>query len=259
MFDQKMIVFVGYKGAGKDTAAEFLISMGYEPIKFAGGLKYMLQRALERRMLKPDKIHHLIEGRAKEDPYWGLTPEFLSEKVTLEVMLDALIEYQGMPRADLLRNKDRLGGRDIPIKELAFKSYNEALFLLRHRWVYHLTKNCRSEKDPISPRHVMITLGTEWGRNEIDQDIWYNVSMRRADNFEYTVFTDGRFQNEIEGATERGAFVIQIDAPGVVPDLSHPSEQWASFVKPHAKVTNYRSDKSRLWKDVGDTLLKHSS
>ena len=53
-----------------------------------------------------------------------------------------------------------------------------------------------------SPRQLMQTLGTEWGRNIVNNDIWRILAARKieqiTDSFDHAVVTDVRFENEAE-------------------------------------------------------------
>lgn len=70
----------------------------------------------------------------------------------------------------------------------------------------------------VTPRYLMQTLGTEWGRTLIDPDLWVKVAMRDAVNAlerGYAVaFADVRFANEAEAIRNLGGIIIQIDRPG---------------------------------------------
>ena len=66
-----------------------------------------------------------------------------------------------------------------------------------------------------TPRHAMQTLGTEWGRNCIDENIWVraaikNFQVARTKGFENVVFDDVRFQNEVDAIHKAGGVVIKI-------------------------------------------------
>ena len=76
----------------------------------------------------------------------------------------------------------------------------------------------------------MQTLGTEWGRETIDQDIWVN-SVRRmlTKSFfsEYTpvIIDDLRFENEAKMVREMGGEVWEIDRKNFAPESDeHVSE-----------------------------------
>jgi len=68
-----------------------------------------------------------------------------------------------------------------------------------------------------TPRHILQTLGTEWGR-KIDPDLWAKETWRRAyklltDGVPLVVITDGRFRNEVlYGHYQRG-HVVRILRP----------------------------------------------
>ena len=82
-----------------------------------------------------------------------------------------------------------------------------------------------------SPRELLQTLGTEWGRQMVRDDIWVKIAMRRASEQErygwHSVITDVRFDNEAEVILEAGGQVWRVERPGA--GLSgqaagHPSE-----------------------------------
>ena len=73
-----------------------------------------------------------------------------------------------------------------------------------------------------TPRHAMQTLGTEWGRTCIDEDLWVDAAMRSVSG--PTVFDDCRFSNEVAAIREAGGTIIEIQRPGVGPVNGHVSE-----------------------------------
>jgi hypothetical protein len=80
-----------------------------------------------------------------------------------------------------------------------------------------------------SPRHLLQTLGTEWGRDLVRGDLWiYRARQRVAEaarlGADVIAFSDVRFANELAFIRgELGGQVWWIDRPGVVGG-SHPSE-----------------------------------
>ena len=71
-----------------------------------------------------------------------------------------------------------------------------------------------------SPRHAMQTLGTEWGRNLMGQDIWTDAFSNAAASYNDVVCSDVRFPNEVERCDR----VYRIDR-GVSSGDAHISEQ----------------------------------
>lgn len=79
-----------------------------------------------------------------------------------------------------------------------------------------------------TPRFAMQTLGTEWGRQLIDPDLWINAWRRKVEDMRWqisrrVVADDVRFPNEIDAIHDLGGLVIRIDRPGIATD-PHPSE-----------------------------------
>jgi hypothetical protein len=80
-----------------------------------------------------------------------------------------------------------------------------------------------------SPRKLMQTLGTDWGRNLINETLWVDTaerSIRKALEYGYmTVVTDVRFANEAELIHRHGGQVWRIDRPSAESVAAHVSEQ----------------------------------
>lgn len=79
-----------------------------------------------------------------------------------------------------------------------------------------------------SPRELLQTLGTEWGRDTVRQDIWILLASRRIDQAIEdgdgpVVVADVRFDNEAEMIRSRGGEVWEIVRPGEAAS-SHSSE-----------------------------------
>lgn len=76
-------------------------------------------------------------------------------------------------------------------------------------------KECHLEWLPASPRRLLQTIGTEWGRDTIHPDIWILATFRRIDASEslWSVITDVRFDNEAEAIRSRGGYVWSVDRP----------------------------------------------
>jgi hypothetical protein len=64
-----------------------------------------------------------------------------------------------------------------------------------------------------SPRQLLQTLGTEWGRGMVADDLWVRLAMRRAREHGDTVITDVRFDNEAEAVLAGGGEVWQVARP----------------------------------------------
>jgi hypothetical protein len=152
----KLIAFAGPAGAGKSTAADALVEIGFKRVKFAAILKDMLRALYRGTGLDELEIERRIEGDLKEqrDPL--------------------------------------LGGR--------------------------------------SPRHAMITLGTEWGRDLIHPELWVRTWQARVrlelERGNPVVCDDLRFPNECAAVRELGGRVVKIEGRSLG-IAAHPSEAQA--------------------------------
>ena len=80
-----------------------------------------------------------------------------------------------------------------------------------------------------TPRHAMVTLGTEWGRDLISPEFWTGIAAKRARDVlaagGRVVFDDCRFENEGAVVRALGGEVWRVVRPGHEPaGALHPSE-----------------------------------
>ena len=99
-----------------------------------------------------------------------------------------------------------------------------------------------------SYRHLVQTLGTEWGREQISPDFWVRVAERRIDSTPLLaasciVFSDVRFPNEAAWIRSRGGYLVRVwrdpeKLPAVRP---HESEQHADEIEADTELLNFGS------------------
>jgi len=84
----------------------------------------------------------------------------------------------------------------------------------------------------VSPRRLMQTLGTEWGRKVIDNEIWLKVwkaSLTKLSPYACVVVDDVRFENEVKLIQSiPGSELWWIERPGLKSSdavMSHASQQ----------------------------------
>lgn len=82
-----------------------------------------------------------------------------------------------------------------------------------------------------TPRWLMQTLGTEWGRDVIDKNLWVKIAQARCidlmDREKHVIIDDMRFPNEYQMIKELGGHTMKIDRPGFeLPEggPAHPSD-----------------------------------
>lgn len=81
-----------------------------------------------------------------------------------------------------------------------------------------------------TPRFAMQTLGTEWGRQAVYNNIWVDAWSRDAEElllYRNVVCDDMRFPNEVEAVKKFNGTIIKIVRPGQedIPENTHISEQ----------------------------------
>lgn len=105
-----------------------------------------------------------------------------------------------------------------------------------------LTKEVPINGLGVSPRQILQTLGTEWGRNSLDPNIWVRLAQLRigdledqatqgGDTFTGAIFDDVRFENEAAFIRAHGGVII------------HIYHRQANKVRPHASEAGIQVDK----------------
>ena len=94
----------------------------------------------------------------------------------------------------------------------------------------------------VSARHMMQTLGTEWGRACIHPDFWVKIAraktQRTMNDGGCVVIDDVRFPNEAAMIFELGGELWRIDRPGVTYNGDHSSEGGLEDITPDRVIVN---------------------
>lgn len=90
-----------------------------------------------------------------------------------------------------------------------------------------------------SPRYLMQTLGTEWGRYLVSETIWVDVMRARIRHaFSPVVIDDVRFPNEFDMIRSLGGLMVKIDRPGFKKCGLHPSDGGCDHLAFDVYITN---------------------
>jgi len=113
---------------------------------------------------------------------------------------------------------------------------------------HHMLYTCKHAPIPeidyrVDARHLLRTLGTEWGRQCVHPEIWlrcWTARYRRliADGYENIVVDDMRFLNEAALLYGSSAELWAITRPGVEGSTEHASEGGLDFMLPPNDSTN---------------------
>lgn len=89
-----------------------------------------------------------------------------------------------------------------------------------------------------TPRHAMQTLGTEWGRDLIGEDLWINAWKRSVEDYQHVVVDDLRFPNEYELLRRMDAHIVRVVRRSVIPIVGHVSEAHVESMRPDFTIQN---------------------
>lgn len=89
----------------------------------------------------------------------------------------------------------------------------------------------------VTPRHMMQTLGTEWGRHMIDSDIWVKA-FARLNAGKCVIVPDVRFENEAALVREHGVLIHLVGRGGI--EGKHVSENAIEFKPGDIVIDNSR-------------------
>lgn len=157
-----------------------------------------------------------------------------SGKDTLADMLYNLMDYESMAFAD-------------PIKDMLSTGLNISL-----DHFYAEDKEVLNDHYGVTIRHMIQTLGTEWGRRYVGEDIWINAMESRIKTLagaDKVVVTDIRFENEAAWVREHGTLIHIYGRGGI--DTSHSSESGIKKLD-----TDLNIDNSGSISDLEDQLVE---
>ena len=109
----------------------------------------------------------------------------------------------------------------------------------------------------LTPRQMLQTLGTEWGRNCVHPNLWVKIAQNSTD-MSFTddlmvIFDDMRFPNEAEMIRGCGGELWLVERPDVVCDGEHGSEGALRDIVPDRIVLN-DGDRDQLQQTVANLI-----
>lgn len=199
----QVLLFVGRAGVGKDAACEQLAK------------HFKIARIALADPLK--EFAYSVFGFSR-DQLWGPSafrnapdPKFVGDVADIhwQLAIDAVRGDCGRAWLDWVLPPNN----DTTTASYDFQRSRERLI----SWLLDL----KASGKQITPRLVLQTLGTEWGR-AIHPDMWVRVGLERAliarveDGVDMAVITDGRFLNEVVQVRAAGGRVIRIVSPNTL-------------------------------------------
>lgn len=95
-----------------------------------------------------------------------------------------------------------------------------------------------------TPRYIMQTLGTEWGRETISPDLWTDAFCAQVAKHDKVICTDIRFHNEAELIKSLGGILVCVNADERLGPLesAHSSETELQQIETDVTVYNNGSE-----------------
>lgn len=196
----QVLILAGRAAVGKDTAAEILESLyGARSLAQADKLKQLGQAFDFSR----EQLYGPSECRNRPDPRYVLgSPHWaIAERAIKGDFGDVWLE-------DVL---------PFGTKGVDFKHARGMLTM----WFNTLKTRVYAEGVALSPRTMLQTLGTEFGREVLGEDVWSRYALALAEQWltegaPLVVFKDGRFPNECRAVRACGGKVLHLTEPAPV-------------------------------------------
>jgi hypothetical protein len=260
MFTTPITILSGQAGSGKDTVAGFMVkNHGAIAIAQADPMKALAKVIFA---FTDDQLWGPSQSRNAPDPRYDYADSWFNAK--------AHFSQSYYPQNWV---KDLLGEHvDVyeQVKQL-------------ERWFDDVYKATVGQGKQLTPRLVLQTLGTEWGRRQGDRDMWSNYALKIARALlgggwkynrecglvpapdaigpERVVITDGRFRNELINVRMMGGTTVRIDNPHVDSSAvekagvaGHASEKEQKSIPPHFYTHFLFNDKSKGLAEVEERV-----
>lgn len=89
-----------------------------------------------------------------------------------------------------------------------------------------------------TPRRLLQTIGTDWGRDLIHPDLWIHIWLSRARCSAGVIADDVRFSSEAHAIRQLGGSIWAISRPGISDPSGHPSEAGIDPNLIHHRISN---------------------
>ena len=126
----------------------------------------------------------------------------------------------------------------------------------------HLHGDLKEVVDPIygvTPREAMQKLGTEYGRDMINTDIWAIRTKQEIKNNNLMVLTDLRYDNEAELILDMGGIVISVDRNlrGLINGVKNHKSELSISSNLITETVKNNGSLDDLYKKIDDIILRH--
>ena len=207
---------------------------------------------LPKNLRKGNEVQLMKQNKVYDGPFnvIGISGKAGSGKSTIASMLEEDLTFAVIPMAE-------------PLKALVAELFDiKDVGLLNDQ-------DFKASVEPLSGktyRYILQTVGTEWGRSSIDNDVWTKLNMLRiidAYNHGYlgVVIPDVRFDNEAKHIKELSGKIFQVERSSLnSEDVSYTHASEAGIDKKYVDITIY-NDKGieDLKKTVMENIFKNKT
>lgn len=153
---------------------------------------------------------------------------------------------KGSGKTSIAKELEKIGFERIsfadPIKIMLFALFNECGFdYITAELLLNQEKEIILEKIGKSARQMMQSLGTDWGRNMVNDDLWLLCARNKIEKHHSSniVIDDVRFNNEAQMIRDLGGLIINIDrTAGNIDFDAHVSESGIIMKPGDVMLTN---------------------
>lgn len=132
--------------------------------------------------------------------------------------------------------------RGLPFHEKPFAGPLKAMLAVLGVDISERAKNVVDARFGVTPRVLMQTLGTEWGRN-LNPDCWLNVWRSQLPDDSWVLVPDVRFDNEADAIRSMGGKIIHVIRKQTAEMASVPTHQSEAGITKHKSDIIFRNDR----------------
>lgn len=196
-----VIGIAGQLSSGKDTASDRFCKLGWKKVAQADPMKRLATVVFGfsfSQLWGPSQNRNTVDRRFDYPAAWH------EAEMVLHAWGRSWIREQILPFLD---------------EDVAIQLDEEEMYGSLEAWFENLRYDYGPESTRhLSPRVMLQTLGTEWGRMVINDDVWSHVALAVSkvlveEGCPGVVISDVRYPNELANIQERGGKAIRVRRP----------------------------------------------
>ena len=106
-----------------------------------------------------------------------------------------------------------------------------------------------------SIQYALNTLGTDWGRHMMNEDLWADAAIRTVKPGRVNIFDNVRFPNEFDKIKNAGGMLVHISNPSMSDDGTAP-EAWVGYLGAKCDYSVFNEQGTVSLSDVTEVLFE---